>query len=104
MIVFQQSIETKCQPVNILPQNIERWQTAQSTPVTSTTNIEKTTGYDEIRYVMPLSNTTEKQKVGIDAQGSPIICDGSFCNEVSLNSQQLYCRLIAIFMLYFGQV
>ena len=100
MIVFQQSIEIKCQPVNILPQNIERCQTA----FTSTTNIEKTTGYDEIRYVMPLSNTTEKQKVGIDAQGSPIICDGSFCNEVSLNSQQLHCMLIAIFILHFGQV
>ena len=109
MIVFQESIETKCQPVNILRQNIVRCQTAQSTLVsttkTSTTNTEKTTGYNEIRYVMPLSNTTEKPKNGIDAQGSPIICDGSFCNrEVSLISQQFYCMLIAIFMLHFGQV
>ena len=109
MIVFQESIETKCQPVNILPQNIERCKTVQSIPVsttkTSTTDTEKTTGYDEIRYVMPLSNTTKQQKMGIDAQGSPIICDGSFCNsEVFFIFQQFYCILIAIFMLHFDQV
>ena len=43
--------------------------------------------------------------MGIDAQGSPIICDESFCDsEVFFISQQFYCLLIAIFMLHFGQM
>ena len=129
MIVFRESSETKCQPVKILRQNIEQCQTAHSTPTTtktstttkistttqktttktsstSTTNTEKTTGYDEIYIAKSMpSNTTKKQKMGIDAQGSPIVCDGSFCNsEVSLIFQQFYCIIIAIFMLHLGQV
>ena len=123
MIVFQEISETKCQPVKIRRQNIEQCQRAQSTPTTtktstttkistttttktSTTNKEKTTGYDEIHIAKSMpSNTTKKQKIAIDAQGSPIVCDGSFCNsEVSLIFQQFYCIIIAIFMLHLGQV